>query len=182
MKIIQLKCPSCGANLKVSDKLKSYTCNFCGATSILDNEVIKIEHTFINPEVDELYKKLDGYIKINNKEKMNELIDQVIDKRPYDPRTWLYAIKVETNNYSATIAYDEEQVEEYLDNYIALEDNDVKLNENVQLIRKYLTKQNNIIKNITNDESMICPYCSRNIQYGQKKCDYCDKELYWPDI
>ena len=64
MKIFQLKCPSCGATLKVSDSLKSFTCNFCGETTLLDDELIRVEHTIKNADTEESFKKIDGYIKL----------------------------------------------------------------------------------------------------------------------
>lgn len=41
MKLISLKCPSCGSKLDVNSELNSYTCNFCGTTTLLDDEKSK---------------------------------------------------------------------------------------------------------------------------------------------
>ena len=48
MKLIKLKCPSCGANLKVDREKKKFICNYCRTESLLDDEVIKIEHTIVD--------------------------------------------------------------------------------------------------------------------------------------
>ena len=44
MKLISLKCPSCGAKLEVNGDLDKYTCNFCGVTTLLDDESITVKH------------------------------------------------------------------------------------------------------------------------------------------
>ena len=35
MKIIQLKCPSCGASLEAEDNLEKFYCKYCGAKIVL---------------------------------------------------------------------------------------------------------------------------------------------------
>jgi len=43
MKLVELSCPSCGAQMQVNTELKSCTCNFCGKQMIIDDEIRKIE-------------------------------------------------------------------------------------------------------------------------------------------
>jgi len=38
MKLIELKCKSCGAILQVNEELKNVSCNYCGQNFIMDNE------------------------------------------------------------------------------------------------------------------------------------------------
>ncbi len=45
MKLIDLNCPSCGANMKANAELKKAICNFCGHEIIIDDEKISIEIT-----------------------------------------------------------------------------------------------------------------------------------------
>ncbi len=180
MKIIQLKCPGCGAKLNVSDQLKSFTCNFCGITSLLDDEVIRVEHTIKNAEEDELYKKIDGYIKLDYYDDAEDTVDELIEKRAYDPRTWLYAIKVYTNNYDDNTVCDLDMINDFFDNYKKLEENDNVLEKNTSIIEKYIKNKTDAIIDSINEESMLCPYCGEKIRFGQRKCESCDKDLDWP--
>lgn len=52
MKIVDVSCPSCGATLQLNDDdLGSpIKCSYCGKTVMLDDEVSKVEHTFVNAE------------------------------------------------------------------------------------------------------------------------------------
>lgn len=43
MKLITLKCPNCGSELQVNGELTKATCNFCGATILIDDEVNKVK-------------------------------------------------------------------------------------------------------------------------------------------
>lgn len=46
MRLIDLKCSNCGAELKVNAELKQCVCNYCGKAMLVDDEVQK--HEFIN--------------------------------------------------------------------------------------------------------------------------------------
>lgn len=52
MKIVDVSCPSCGATLQLnSDDLGSpIKCSYCGKIVMIDDEVSKVEHTFVNAE------------------------------------------------------------------------------------------------------------------------------------
>ena len=43
MKLVELSCPACGAQMQVNTELKSCVCNFCGKQMIIDDEIRKIE-------------------------------------------------------------------------------------------------------------------------------------------
>ena len=43
MKLVSLRCPSCGADLKINSELKNGVCNFCGYSFIIDDEIHHIE-------------------------------------------------------------------------------------------------------------------------------------------
>ena len=45
MKIADLTCPGCGARLSVDIDAKQATCNFCGATFPIDDEMRKVKLT-----------------------------------------------------------------------------------------------------------------------------------------
>jgi len=46
MKLIEKKCPNCGANLKFENNSKEVTCNYCNATFIIDRENSKMHDEF----------------------------------------------------------------------------------------------------------------------------------------
>lgn len=43
MKLIELKCNNCGANLKVNSELNEVYCNYCGNKMLIDDEATTIE-------------------------------------------------------------------------------------------------------------------------------------------
>lgn len=45
MKLIDLKCPSCGADLKVNEELHRCTCNYCGHEILIDDEKKEVKIT-----------------------------------------------------------------------------------------------------------------------------------------
>lgn len=48
MKIIDLKCPNCTAALKVNTSFKNMTCEYCGHTFIIDDEIKRVQHSIVN--------------------------------------------------------------------------------------------------------------------------------------
>ena len=48
MKIIQAKCPNCGANLQLNDELKIQFCNHCGNKILLEDENKTTHHEIID--------------------------------------------------------------------------------------------------------------------------------------
>lgn len=42
MRLIDIQCPSCGANMKANSELKKAVCNFCGHEILIDDEKIDI--------------------------------------------------------------------------------------------------------------------------------------------
>lgn len=43
MKLVQLQCPHCGANLEVGDQIEQFICNYCGNAFVVDQEIQKHE-------------------------------------------------------------------------------------------------------------------------------------------
>ena len=44
MKLITLNCPKCGSRLDVNEDLKSFTCNYCGTTTLIDDEIKRFKY------------------------------------------------------------------------------------------------------------------------------------------
>lgn len=181
MKLLQLRCPSCGAKLSVSSQLKSFTCNFCRTTTLLDDEIIRVEHFINNVEKDEIYKKVEAYIKLNKFDAAIKLCEEMIEKYFYDPQTWLYSIEVITQNYAENAIVDYTKVAECLKNYEKLEQDKERKKINVNKIQKYISNLKEKYSDLMS-QSLECPFCGDSIKFGQKQCYNCNEELFWPDI
>ena len=182
MKLLQLKCPSCGSKIEVSDALEKFTCNFCGLTTLIDKEILKVEHTIKSGEKDELFKKIDAYVKLGEFKKAEVLCDELKEKYVYDPSIWLFLIQVYTNNFADDCVFDINTIFGYLEKYRKLESDIDLRDKKVEEISKYIyfAKHKNSQKFELYDQEFECPYCGRNIKYGQKECPHCDENLYWP--
>ena len=49
MRLVELQCPNCGAQLQANDELQRCTCNFCGHTFLIDNESINMNMQIQDP-------------------------------------------------------------------------------------------------------------------------------------
>ena len=50
MKLIDVSCPGCGANLKVNDDKQYIVCEYCNRLFMIDDDVQKVEHSVSNAE------------------------------------------------------------------------------------------------------------------------------------
>ena len=80
MKLIGLKCPSCGAKFEVNSSLEKFTCNYCGTTTLLDKEEIIIKH--LSSELETKLNEIDEYYENGNETKARELALELIKKYP----------------------------------------------------------------------------------------------------
>lgn len=60
MKLIKLKCPNCGASFKAEKEQKEFFCEYCRTTTLLDDGVIKVEHTIVDKNKEEGLKIVKG--------------------------------------------------------------------------------------------------------------------------
>lgn len=146
MKLLQLKCPTCGAKLEVSDQLKSFTCNYCGQVTMLDDEIIKVEHKIIGNDKNEAYERMEGFFKLEYYDSALKLSYELTDKYPSDSQTWWYLIKAFTHDF--TIRPDSEEfldnLKEYFKNYTIFEKNEKSLEKNKEKYDEYLSKFDDI--------------------------------------
>ena len=61
MKLIKLKCPNCGSSFKVEKGQKEFFCEYCRTTTLLDDGVIKVEHTIVDKNKEEGLKIFKGF-------------------------------------------------------------------------------------------------------------------------
>lgn len=147
MKLIQLKCPSCGAELETSvgDKIK---CKYCGAEILVDDEKIKVEHEVIDVDKEEQIKSAEAYIKFGDFEKAFSIYKNLSEKYAYDSEIWYKMLFCLTRNFNynlidstgmSIIFYD---CITYYDKYMLLEENDNKKKNVKKLFDDYVSMVN----------------------------------------
>lgn len=60
MRLVKLECPNCGASLNVDKDKKEFYCKYCRTTSLLDDGVIRVEHTIVDENSGERLKLFKG--------------------------------------------------------------------------------------------------------------------------
>ena len=80
MKLVSLKCPSCGAKLEVNESLKKFTCNYCDTTTMLDDESIVIKN--VHSKLDNEMLELEELFENGNYKKSNEMAFSLLKKYP----------------------------------------------------------------------------------------------------
>ena len=142
MKLLQLKCPTCGAKLEVSDQLKSFTCNYCGQVTMMDDEIIKVEHKIIGNAKNEAYERVEGFFKLEYYDSALKLSYELTDKYPSDSQAWIYLIKAFTHDFTLQPDNEEflDKFKEYFKNYTIFEKDKSKLAKNKKKYEEYLSK------------------------------------------
>ena len=142
MKLLQLKCPTCGAKLEVSDQLKSFTCNYCGQVTMLDDEIIKVEHKIIGNDKNEAFQRVEGFFKLKYYDQALKLSFELTDKYPYDAQAWLYLIKAYTQDFDAQPDSEDflNNLAEYFKNYSVFEQEDTNLKKIKKKYDEYVSK------------------------------------------
>ena len=196
MKLLRLNCPNCGAKLCINDSLKSFTCNFCGTTSLLDDEVIKVEHRIIDNKIEETIKSIDALLKIKKYDEAFKKAEKLVNEYPYEPRSWYNYIKCETRNfedYNISLY----EIEQDYENYLTISEEYPTDKKNIDECTDYIKKLKEMKENDdfikeqekygikvmkeVKDEVMKCPFCNADIHKKANKCYECGEALYWPD-
>lgn len=170
MKLVQLKCPSCGSELKIrkdSDKAK---CEFCGITTIIDDEKIVVEHQIKNNNLDIMYENAFIYLNKLKKYKEAKKIFLKLSKiKPGDSKIWMGLILAETENFNVNMLDegcnfpDSLFLEEAFENYISTADDDGERKEFEEKYKKYsYIVQKNIDLVIENERNEIAEKDSVN--------------------
>jgi len=88
MKLISLKCPSCGAKLEVNESLEKFTCNFCGVTTMLDDESIVVKN--ISSKLESHINELKDYYENGNYEKCYKIAEELKQEYPKNEKIQFY--------------------------------------------------------------------------------------------
>ena len=93
MKLISMICPSCGAKVEVDEYSKSFTCNFCNVTTIIEKDSYNYNYN------DERVQKAEMYI--NQHQNYSEAKTQyewINNSDPNDPRALLGLLRCATRD------------------------------------------------------------------------------------
>jgi len=63
MKLVKMVCPSCGAKLDVDKDKKEFVCEYCHTTTLLDDEVIRVEHVIKDENIDAKVGVANNFLK-----------------------------------------------------------------------------------------------------------------------
>ncbi len=90
MKIINMVCPNCGASLQVDADKSKLTCNYCGNSLLVDDEVQHIQYD--NAE-DAGYQFEKGRQRAQAEQRMNNISTSTVTYQPSKPNyTWLWVV------------------------------------------------------------------------------------------
>ena len=93
MKLLKLVCPSCGAKLEVNSNLEKFTCNYCGVTSLLDEESITVKN--INSKLSNCINELKEYFDNGNYQKCYDLANKYLIEYPNNKKIKKYIDNLE---------------------------------------------------------------------------------------
>ena len=135
MKLISLKCPTCGAKLEVSDNAREVKCEYCGITSVIDDEVVKVEHHFKDDSLETKFENAEAYLtKLKDYDRAFSLYQELSVEKPLDPRIWYGLLISKTENFSVfdiknnkkNAELEHNEIEKYFLNYIKIETDETK--------------------------------------------------------
>lgn len=152
MKLIKLTCPNCNANLEISTDNKECTCQYCRTPILLDEEIIKVEHTIKDDILNEKIKVANTHLyEFEDYQKAHKTYKELSEEYPYEPLVWWGLILSITNNLTK-VDFDDDfsgdigttinvnQCNEYFNKYLKVEKNEIRKEENKQKYDIYIGK------------------------------------------
>lgn len=101
MKLIGLKCSNCGAKLEAKEDDKQIKCQYCNATTIIDDEIIKIEHKIINDDIDRKLTNASTYLyKLEKYIEAKKAYLELSKIIPDNPSVWKGIVLSETEHFN----------------------------------------------------------------------------------
>lgn len=128
MKIRELKCPNCNANLKIDEKETQGTCEYCHSQFVIDDEKIEINHTGTIEITDDTSLKVAETTlnKFKDYDKSLLLYRRLLLKYAHKREVYIGLVRSITKDFSinSLTIYELEQVNEYFKKYKILSDED----------------------------------------------------------
>lgn len=103
MKIINSKCPNCGANLDISEETNKIKCSHCGQTLLIDDEKIKFDANISVDGIetnDELLTSANELLNMNEYLKAKKKFLEFSEKNPDNYQGWLGLLICRTRNFT----------------------------------------------------------------------------------
>jgi LSD1 subclass zinc finger protein len=152
MKLIRLKCSNCGANLEIKEDAKKIKCQYCNVTTIIDDEVIKIEHKIINDDIDRKLTNASTYLyKLEKYEEAKKTYLELSKLIPDNAAVWKGIILSETEHFSKIYSLENDEVPVDIEfiadafkSYKALESDE-------KLLKKFQEDYDNYVKKYAED-------------------------------
>ena len=113
--MIQIKCPSCGANLSIEGDREKVFCQYCGTQLVEEKPVNNYQTTnqynttqnivkniFGKEEVSaaDNIRNADVFVSLGEYDKAEKLYMKAIDEDPADWRAWFGMVKVKTQDFT----------------------------------------------------------------------------------
>ena len=142
MKIINAKCPNCGASLDIPNKSEKITCNYCNQSLIVDDETIRIAGNVSVKGIetdDELLASAHELLDMKEYLKAKKKFLEYSEKNPDDYQGWLGLLVCRTRNFTIkdnNILF-KTDVDKYYSHFLRVAPEDVK-KEYVDEIENYL--------------------------------------------
>ena len=148
MKLVSVKCPSCGAVVEVDEYSRSFQCKHCGVSTVIEKDSYNTNYN------DERLQKIELMIREHkNYKDAKSKFKFMIDSDPRDPRPWLGLVRCLTCDFTEKLYISpenfppiwldrmEENINYYFSKYEQLENKQ----ETLQSIKGYLDEyiQNN---------------------------------------
>lgn len=127
MKLVETKCPNCGAALQVEKRNKKVKCDYCNSTFLLDDEnTINVKHMQVGQisEEQEYINAKTNLDKLKNYDEAYKIYLSLSKRYVDDSEVWIGLLRSLTKDFSykyATLEF-RNLYQKYWNNYIALAD------------------------------------------------------------
>ena len=125
MKLVETKCPNCGAALQVEKSSKKIKCEYCNSTFILDDEnTINIKHMQVGQitEEQEYINAKTNLDKLKNYDEAYRIYLSLSKRYVDDPEVWIGLLRAYTKDFTHIVNMNsfKNTYTKYWNNYVAL--------------------------------------------------------------
>lgn len=157
MKLVETKCPNCGAALQVEKRNKKVKCDYCNSTFLLDDEnTINVKHMQVGQisEEQEYINAKTNLDKLKNYDEAYKIYLSLSKRYVDDSEVWIGLLRSLTKDFSykyATLEF-RNLYQKYWNNYIALADKkdiskyEVKYKKYIEEIEASFENDSEIVK------------------------------------
>ena len=136
MKLISMKCSGCGSALECNPSLKQIQCNYCGMVTMIDDEIIRVEHSLKDDYLEKYQKAYNYLFNFRDYDKAYEFFEQVVVSHPELYDCYWYMVICLTKNFTCYF-FDRSKVSLFLKRYSDSEKNADKLKTNYFIFNNF---------------------------------------------